>query len=385
MTHQSTTLENQRRLFDIPRDVAYLNCAYNSPLLKSAQKKLEDGVRTKSHPWLRQPDDFFGDAEECRVLAANALGGSPDCYAVIPSASYGISLVARIFEERLCRGDEIVLLHEEFPSNYLPWQRLSEKTDSRLVVAKTPSDQNWTEVVLRAINQATQIVAVPHCNWATGAQLDLIEIGHAARSVGAVIVLEVTQSLGAMPLNIGEIRPDFVVAAGYKWMLSPYGFGLLYASPQWHEARPLEETWLGRVGADNFAELVNYQSRYQAGARRFDMGEKCIPTILPGANAALTQIGEWSVERISSSLAAINQVIADFLLDHGFKLVPAEQRSPHILGVLADQRVTDELIASLFEKNVYVSRRGSALRISPHLHVTENDIDRLFDAMDHLI
>ena len=192
-------LESQRHLFDIPPEVAYFNCAYNSPLLIEAGSVLVEGALSKCQPWQRKPNDFFEDAETFRELASRALGGNSECYAVIPSASYGTSTVARIFEEKLGRGDEIIVLEKAFPSNYLPWQKLSQVTGAELVVVEAPRDFNWTQAVLDQITPRTKLVAIPNCHWTNGALLDLVAISEATRTVEACLSLELTQSLGALP------------------------------------------------------------------------------------------------------------------------------------------------------------------------------------------
>ena len=377
-------LPTQRHLFDIPQDIAYFNCAYNAPLLREAGAALTEGALSKCHPWNRTPSDFFEPAEEFRRLAARAFGGDADCYAVIPSASYGTSAVGRIFETILSKGDEILVLDEAFPSNYLPWLRASETTGAKLIIAPTPQDLDWTRAVLDRITSKTKLVAVPNCHWTNGAILNLEAIADAARSVGASLVLEVTQSLGAMPLDLDRVRPDFMIAAGYKWLLFPYGLSLFYAAPQWHHARPLEETWLGRDGAEAFENLVNYTDQYQPGARRFDMGQKSIPTLLPAGLIGLRQLGDWGIETIATSLRSINERIAQLLEPVGFQPVPEAFRSPHILGASSEKALSPSITADLAARKIYISRRGNALRFAPHLHVTESDLEQLADAIKTL-
>jgi len=374
-------LECQRHLFDVPDDISYFNCAYNSPLLNEAADAIVQGALSKRHPWQRKPAHFFEDAETFRAMAARALGGSPDCYAVIPSASYGTSMVARILEERLQGGDEIVVLDEAFPSNYLPWKRLSDETGAQMVVVPTPSDSDWTRAVLDRITPRTRLLALPNCHWTTGAALDLAVLSDAARSAGATLVLEVTQSLGAMPLDLARVRPDFVVAAGYKWLLCPYGLSLFYADPRWHDARPLEETWLSRSGAEVFEDLVKYSPAYQSGARRFEMGQKSVPSVLPGGVIALRQIGDWGVTNIAETLSALNETIAHALTAAGFTVVPRALRAPHILGATRPGGIPDSLVQTLASRNIFISRRGASLRFAPHLHVGDTDMQRLLEAI----
>ena len=277
------SIPSQRHLFDVPDDVAYFNCAYNSPQLNASLNRLLAGARTKCHPWERTPASFFDDAETIRRLSSAVFGGDADGYAVVPAASYGLSTAARAVEPHLQSGDRILVIAEEFPSNVLPWKRTAQEAGAVLETVPYPEDGDWTRAILGRIETGVKVVAVSTCHWTNGAFIDLRPIGKACRDVNAVLVVDATQSLGAMPFPLDEVKPDFLVAAGYKWLLCPYGFSLLYVSEPWRSARPLEETWLARLNAEDFTALVKYSDTYMPGARRFDVGEKCSATILPGA------------------------------------------------------------------------------------------------------
>jgi selenocysteine lyase/cysteine desulfurase len=179
------------------------------------------------------------------------------------------------------------------------------------------------------------------------------------------------------------MQPDFLVTAGYKWLLCPYGFSLLYVSEQWRNARPLEEAWQARSNAEDFTSLANYSVTYKPGARRFDVGEKCT-ALLPGATAALEQIGAWGVENIAATLSEVNSRIAAHLEQLGFRLPHDSQRCPHMLGAKLPEGRSVNMVAALKERNIYISQRGNALRFAPHLYVTRHDEDRLLEALDEL-
>jgi len=372
---------SQRYLFDVPPGIAYFNTAYNAPQLNESRARLVASAAAKSHPWKRSPGDFFDDAERIRVLAAELFGGDADGWAVVPAASYGVSTAARAIEPTLKVNDRIVLLDEEFPSNVLPWRRVAAETGATIVTVCTPGDGDWTAATLTAITPGVRVVAAGHCHWTNGARVDLSAVARACRAVGAALVLDATQSLGAMPLDLADVQPDFLVAAGYKWLLCPYGFGLLHVAPSWRNARPLEETWLARENSSNFATLVQYNDTYLPGARRFEVGEKCTSTILPGAIAALEQLQRWTLPVVARSLATITARIQDRLEALGFELPPPARRCPHLFGARMPSHISGNLVGSLRERNVFVSQRGSSIRFAPHLHVTEGDIEHLFAAL----
>lgn len=380
-----STIESQRHLFNIPNNIAYFNSAYNSPQLNESLNRLLIGVRTKSEPWARTSASFFDDAERIRRLSSEVFGGDADGYAIVPAASYGLSTAARAVEPHLKSGDRILVIAEEFPSNVLPWKRTAQETGAVLETVPRPANGNWTQAILQRIGKGVKVVTVSTCHWTNGALIDMLAIGQACRDIDCVLAVDATQSLGAMPFPLSEVKPDFLVAAGYKWLLCPYGFGLLYVSDSWRNSRPLEETWLARSNAEDFAALVKYSDTYMPGARRFDVGEKCTPTILPGAIAALEQIAAWGVENIAASLSAINSKISTHLQNLGFRLPEEQQRCPHMFGAQLPNGYTGDLVSELKSRDIFISQRGTSVRFAPHLHVDEHDVQRLLEALDELM
>ena len=373
-------LAPQRHLFDVPRQVAYFNCASSTPQLEAARDRLAAASARKSHPWTRQPSDYFTEAEAIRRLAAQALGGDAEGYAVVPSASYAIATAARAVEPTLAEGDEVVMMAGEFPVLVLAFRRVARERRASLVVVAEPADGDWSAAIRARIGRRTRLVAISSCHWTNGARVDLPAIARACREAGAALVVDATQTLGGMPFDFTAIAPDFVAASGYKWLLCPYGVSLLYVAPRWRGARPLEEAWLARRGADDFANLVSPSDEYVAGARRFDMGEKG-NAMLPGAIAGLEQLGAWGVASIAQTLASINARVVEALERLGFHVPPAQLRCPHMFGARLPDGFEGDLVAALRAEEIYVSRRGSSLRFSPHLHVDDADVERLLAAL----
>ncbi len=375
-------IRSQRKLFDIPEDIAYFNCAYYSPQLNESQNRLLTGVSSKNHPWERTPSSFFDDAETLRKLSSEIFGGDSDGYAIVPAASYGLSTAARAIEPHLQSGDNILLIAEEFPSSVLTWKRVAQERCANLITVPTPANGNWTQGIIDKIDKSVKVVSLSTCHWTNGAYIDLVSIRQACDLTGSIMVIDATQSLGAMPFSMDQIKPDFLIAAGYKWLLCPYGFSLMYVSEQWRNSRPLEETWQARENAEDFASLVNYSDNYMSGARRFDVGEKCTPTILPGAIAALEQIKAWGVQQISETLSIINKRIATHLIQLGFQLPDDSQRCPHMFGAIIPDKYKGNLVSELREKKIFISQRGKSVRFAPHLHINDFDLIRLWETLD---
>ncbi|MCE7998746.1 MAG: aminotransferase class V-fold PLP-dependent enzyme [Rhodobiaceae bacterium] len=383
----ASLIPNQRSLFDIPDHIAYLNCAYMSPLLKSAAEVGERAIASKKQPWHTTSEDFFTESEATRSLFAKLIGADADAISFIPSASYGIAIAATNIP--IGEGQEVLVLAEQFPSNIYAWERAAEEQGGHIQTVASPAETengpDWTPAILDAISERTDIVALPHCHWTDGALIDLAAISNKAKSVGAALVLDVSQSLGAMPLNLVDIDPDFVVAPTYKWLLGPYAMGFLYAAPRWQNGRPIEENWLNRKGSEDFAGLVDYEDNYQPGARRYDMGERANFQLMPITRCALEQIADWGIENIAATLQTKTNAIAARATSLGLTVSAPELRAPHFLGVRFPDGVPDRLLDHLAKEHVYVSLRGTSMRVTPHLYNTDEDADRLFSALQAVL
>ena len=370
----------QRDMFDLPENVAYLNCAFTSPLLKAAQQAGRTAIQAKENPWTITSGDFFSTAENARELFARLVSCKPSDVALVPAVSYGIALAARNLP--VARDQAILVLQDQFPSNVYSWMRVAHEKNASVKTVQRPEDSDWTPAVLEAIDTNTAIVAVQNCHWTDGTLLDLVKIGEKCRSIEAVLVVDGIQSVGAMPFSIDTVQPDFLVAASHKWLLGAYSFGFCYIAPKWHGGMPLEENWFNRAGSEDFARLVDYREAYQPGARRYDQGEASSFMLSPIAAAGLKQILEWGVENIAETLRGKTDVIAYRAQQMGLSVAPAQVRAPHLIGVSKPGGFREDLPALLAQDNVFVSVRGESIRISPHLYTTKEDIDRLFTVLE---
>jgi selenocysteine lyase/cysteine desulfurase len=375
-------LGSQRDLFEMPQDIAYLNCAYMAPQIRRAREAGEWAVSRKSRPWEITPNDFFEDVEVVRALFARLVGGDADGVAVVPSVSYGISVAAANVPVR--EGEKIIILEDQFPSNVYPWRELASCTGASLVTVPRPEDSDWTRVLIGEIDADTAVVAAPNCHWTDGSLVDLTRVGESVREAGAALVVDAIQSLGAFPFDVSEVRPDFLIAASYKWLLGPYGVGFMYVDEKHREGRPIEHNWINRQGSEDFAQLVGYQDAFQPGARRYDVGERSNFVLLPMAAEALRQLLDWGVENVSETIGTLTDLIEQKAEERAIATIPKERRARHMIGLMLGPDAPDDLAARLMRQDVFVSVRGPSVRISPHLYNTQEDIDRFFSVLERV-
>jgi selenocysteine lyase/cysteine desulfurase len=382
-------LECQRGEFSLPDDVHFLNCAYMGPLPVRAQQAGLAGIRAKAVPTGIEPADFFRDSDTARRLFAQVIGaGDPARVAILPAVSYGAAVAARNLRPNA--GQRIVVSAGQFPSNVYAWRRLAAETGAVLHAVAPPESAArgaaWNEALLDAIDERTAVVALPHVHWTDGTRFDLAAIGRRAREAGAALIIDGTQSIGALPFDCAAIQPDLVLCAGYKWLLGPYGVTFAWFGPRFDGGVPLEETWIGRRDSHEFQRLVEYRDEYQDGAVRYDMGERSNFILLPMAIAALELVAGWGAAAVQQYCAALLQPVIDEAASLGCGAEDPRWRGAHLFGLRVPPGTElQQLHAELRRRNVHVSLRGSALRVAPNVYNSERDAAALAAALRSML
>ena len=378
----NTFLCCQKDKFSLPEDITYLNCSYMSPMLKSVEEAGIAGVRQKKMPYQIGHTEFFEQADLLHQAFAQLIhANDPQRIVLIPSVSYGMAIVAKNL--MLSAGDKIIVAGEQFPSNVYAWQKVAAESKAILETVAAPEEMKqrgilWNERILEAIDTNTRLVAIAHVHWSDGTKFDLRAIRQRTREVGALLVIDGTQSVGALPFDIEQIQPDALICAGYKWLMGPYGIGMAYFGAYFDEGKPLEENWLNRYGSEDFSSLVNYQDRYQPKALRYEMGERSNFILVPMMLQALQEVNRWGAANIQQYCRVLAEPLVDELVTKGYIIEDAAFRGSHLLGVRLPVHMSmEKLQQRLLENKVYVSVRGKSVRISPHLYNEAMDMEKL--------
>jgi len=373
---------HQKDKYSLPEHITYLNTAYSAPLSKEAEAIGIAALKRKSTPYQVTGDDFFKPVEILKQRFAKLIGANnPQSIAIIPSVSYGIASVANnIF---LKEGDEIIVVGEQFPSNYYTWKRLAEKYNAKLITIAAPyTEKNrgkqWNENILNAVNKKTALVAIPNVHWADGTLFDLKAIRTATSNNNALLIIDGTQSVGALPFDVNEIKPDALICAGYKWLMGSYALGVAYFGEHFNNGIPIEENWINRKNSENFAELVNYESEYKEAANRYCVGEMSNFNLVPILTKTIEQLIEWKPENIQNYCQDITKEAVEDLREMHCFIEDDNYRAKHLFGIkLADNMDMDRLQEEFKINNLFVSIRGNYVRVSPHVFNTKEDLEKL--------
>ncbi|MEY4903173.1 MAG: hypothetical protein RLZZ292_988 [Bacteroidota bacterium] len=379
------TLSNQKHLFSIPSDVHYLNCATMGPSLKSVEAAGIEGLLRKSQPYTITQDHFFDTLEVVKTEFATLINcADAQRIAVMGSVSYGMATVAKnLLQKGLATaGKKVLMVGEEFTSLVYAWDELKANGVKIELVSAPDTLENrgkqWNEKLLESIDHQTLVVCVSPSHWSDGTLFDLQAIGEKCRAVGAFFAIDGTQHIGAYSFDIEQVKADFVVCAAYKWLLGPYSSALAYLSDWFDDGTPLEQNWAMRKNSNDFKNLINYQSEYRPKAYRYNIGEMSNFINLPMLAESLRQLNAWGIENIQNYAKQLIQPYLPVLQNAGYWVEDEAFRASHLFGIrLPKGADLAKIQTKLLSEKVYVSYRGSAIRVAVNVWNDAADMELL--------
>lgn len=363
--------------FDL-RARVYLDGATQGPIPRVAIEAVGEALELKRDPSGLDDSLYFTLPDRIRAAAAPFFACDPHEIAVSTGASAGVGLLAHGIDWN--EGDHVVVPSGEFPAVYLPWLALRAQGVEVGVVASAGGIS--AADVEAALRPRTRAVAMSFVNFATGFRADVEAIGELCADRGIAYVVDASQGLAAVPLDVRRCKATIVAAAGYKWMCSPYGTGVFYVHPDWVERLPVPVVnWESVAGAEDFNKLTDLEVDYRPGAVRWDSPETAAFLNGMPMAAALEFLGDIGVERIFEHSTGLLDSLLNNLPD-GFRpdsSLEPEHRST-ILRIVADDpertlRAYDRCVAA----GISVGLREGGIRVSPGVWNDTADIEQLLD------
>ena len=300
------------------------------------------------------------------------MGGQPQRVAVVGNTSHGLSLIANGLPWR--DGDEIVVSPQEFPSNHLIWQQQCAR-GARIVDLPMDHGCLTAEGLARVISPRTRVVAISHVQYHNGFRADIAAMARVARDHGALLVVDGTQSIGAMEFDLDGWDVDALVVSAHKWMLCPKGIGLMLLS-----ARAFDRIAVTIPGWQSVNDRFAFRRQldFLPTAARFESGTENAPGRFALA-ARLSEIRALGTDTIAARILALRDRLARGLPQGWTPTSPDQGRS----GILTVRGAGDAeaVVQRLEARGIRTSARGGAVRISPHVYTTEEEIDLLLDTM----
>ena len=380
-------LASQRALFDIPRDVCYLNAAGWSPLPLKTQEAARAAVGRKGQPW-KLPASFINEQNErARAAAARLINADTGDIALISSVGYGVATAAKILT--VPRGSRVLVLENDHTSPVLEWMTRADQQGFIVDTVKQPADGEWTAAVLAAIERPgappVGLASISSVHWSDGGLIDVAAVGTALRQRDAAFLIDATHGAGILPMDVKTLDPDFVIFPTYKWLLGPYGRAFLYAAKRHQNGVPLEQTSPGRRSVKAEQDVYFLDTRYLPDARRYDMGERDHFISMEMASLGMELLLEWGTTSVGRRLAMLTDRMAAGLASAPVTVLPSRLRAPHVLSVGFPKGMPAGLVEGLAADGIYVAPRLGRLRVSPHVYNDEADVDRFVDVLKRRI
>lgn len=360
-------------------DATYLNAAGQMPLPKVSLRAAQAALEWKKFPQ-RIPDSaYFDTPNRIRGSIAKLVGGKPEEIAITTGASTGMAAVAYGLAWK--PGDEVITAKGEFPAQFTAWKPLEAREGIRLRVIAPRERFITADDFIAALTPKTRLVSASLVRFDNGSLLDAARVAAACRAQGTLLLLDVSQCCGAMPMDVKQLGADFLVCAGYKWILGAYGSGFFWARSELIETlRPGPFYWMAMDGAENFASLAFDDPKPAKGARRWDAAETASYFNLAAWDAGL----EFLLRVGAETVAAHNAKLVDWMYERlpndrciAASPLDAARRGPYGCFTGRTPEKTAALYERLVKEKVFVSLREGSLRVSPYLYNTERDIDKL--------
>ena len=370
-------LKCQKHLFQLDKDIHYLNCAYKAPLLKSAENTLINSLEKERNPYHYKPNDFFESTEMARVLFADMINAKSSQIALFPSTSYGF---ATVLHNVKANHKKAITIENEFPSGYFAVEKWSKEHQASLITVKKGdrTAKLWNEAILDSIDRKTDVVLTSMNHWMDGTKIDIKSIGDKCHQLGVTFIVDATQLAGAFPINVVDLKVDALICACYKWLFGPYSTAIGYFSPKFSDGIPIEESWMNRTNAMEFSKITDYDSTYKPDSSRYNVGQTSNFLLTPILIEGLKQIQKWGVQQIHNYCFSLFSEIKNGLSSIGLGFEENDYIYPHLFSLKLPNGVNPEAMKTTLEINkIYVSLRGSYIRVSLNVFNNKNDIDAL--------
>lgn len=314
---------------------------------------------------------------------ARILGGEPGSVQIQPNASIGLATVASCFDFHSGRRNKVVTTALDFPSMEYIWQAQRQIGADVEVLSSADDVSVPLEKILDAIDEKTCLVALAHTSYRSSYRVDAQAIVERAHAKGALVLLDVYQSAGVLPLQAADWRVDFLIGGTIKWLCGGPSCGYLYVRPDLQ--RDLTPRLTGWVAHDAPFDFAPAPMRYARSVRRFAQGTPSIPALY-SAMPGLDIVEAVGLPQIAAESQRRTQRMIDFALDRGWTVntpLDENKRGGSVMIAVDDAAGVVEQLA---ERRVFVDwRPGAGLRVSPHFFNTDEEIDEALNTIASLI
>jgi cysteine desulfurase / selenocysteine lyase len=370
--------EKIRKEFPVTKSYTYLANAAISPIpipVVEATLRFYDGMLNHGGTlW----ENWMEKMEQTREVYAEFINASSDEVGFTHSTSEGMNIIAHMLSAK----GSVISNELEFPSSVLPW--LNRGSDIHFVRAK--NGRILKQDIADAINSKTRTVVISHVQYSTGFRQDLVDLSELTTKCGLYLVVNPTQSLGALHFDVKDFRVDFMASNGHKWILSSFGIGTIFIKKEYLEdIHQFHPPFFSQFGQKQREIFDNSKLNMSNTASRFELGSPHFSNIL-SLKAAIEYISRIGITQIERRILSLTSYLVEKLHELNLEIISPLKEEKWRSGIIVfKMHNADEIVRKLEKKRIIVSARGGGIRISPHLYNNEEDIDRLAQELRNLM
>ena len=360
-------------------DATYLNFAAHAAIPRVALNAVQASVAAKRRPHIVDDQSFFSVARSLRQTLATLIGASQDDIALTNGAGAGLAMIA--YALKWSADDEVIIAGGEFPAHYATWKPMEAREGIKVQITHPQGQFMQAGDLIAAMTPRTRVISVSHVRFDDGSILDASSLAAACKRNGTLLVLDVSQSCGAIPMDVSSLGADFIVCAGYKYLLSPWGTGFLWSKPENVDLlRPGPYNWLSQ-DVESFARLNYVDPRPARTLSRWDAAEA---SSIYNFNLTVTEASARFVLNVTPALIHDhNQSLINYFFERlpdGYRLASPRLASHRgVFGCIevGSRSNTESLYQLLRDEQFVVALREGKIRVAPHLLNSTQDMDRL--------
>lgn len=366
--------EALRKLFPVTERCVYLDNGSLSPLALPVYEAVDRFLEYRRDVG-RDFTSWWETADRVREKLAKLLGADASEICFTDSTTRGVNLIARGLDWQ--KGDNVILCEGEFPSNLYPWLNLQKYG---VEIRFLPGTQMTPDLLEQVVDSRTRLVAVSQVQATDGYRCDLSTISRFCQGEKIRLLVDGTQSLGAVPLNVRELDGiDYLCAATYKWLLGPDGLGFVYIrKDKLKELSFSDLGWSGRTDRNNF---TSRGLDYPQEARRFELGNLNY-SALYGLEAALDLLGSIGVEEVFQRDQHLAARLKELLQSvPGVRLNSPEKAEETGFLINFDVPEREKVYRAMAEKGFITGLKANGIRACPNFFNTEEELERFVRAL----
>lgn len=370
---KSTHWNRLREDFPVTRKYSYLANAAISPIPSQVQNAVSEFYKESmvrgGIPWKKWVDCI----EQARRMYAAFIGARSEEIAFTHSTSEGMNIIAHLLAHR----GHAISNDLEFPSSNLPWINRG----AYMTIVQSSNGMVPIERIRKAIGRKTRTIITSHVQYATGFKQDLETLSNICSENNLYLVVNATQSIGAMDFNVSKFGVDFAVANGHKWLLSSFGIGTLYIQNKLlGKDSAMNPPFFSQFGQKDREHFDNMKIRMSKNASKFELSTPHFPNII-ALKAAIRYISKINILRIEERIRYLTQYLIDRLTELKIQILSPLADTCRSAIIVFKAKSPVDVVAYLGKRRIIVSARGGGIRVSPHFYNDEGDIDRLILAL----